>query len=396
MATVVRVKRRKSEDPAEALIVSCKKQRQDAGPGSPNIKLDEKIRFSYAGTLNSKDVPVSRQIREAITKEKLQAGYKQHVMDIAEACRSNHRAAAKASRYRVVSKRRSGVLDCGNGAVESEAVAGEEVLDAERGFENRSAEQTEVLQADICAAGASPETEGTETSEVEALAERDNSQAQGDNNSDSGSQEILHVYDVEQDEEESPSQSVGTAPNQASRSGITVNGVELISERVPPPRGRSSEAYVYDLYYINGGQYDFRALENILSIQALHDELVLQGDRDQDCEEVYEDEDDSNDEDNWRNDYPNEDPNFFENAAVEYYYGEDMLGREPEAFDYGEDDDLADWMSARCNVDDEGDLPSDGEDMMYRVGGRPVHYQTYVRRVHDDLLSSDDEPAFED
>ncbi|KAK7481674.1 hypothetical protein BaRGS_00027047 [Batillaria attramentaria] len=368
MAAVVRVKRRISEDPAEALIVSCKRQRQDGDTEAAGINLDERIRFSYAGTLNSKDVTVPRQIRDAISKQNLQAQYKQHAIDISETCRSNRRAAAKASRYKVVCKRRAGPGELE--ASESDTAVAENTCEDGDGHQTQSngVQETEhseqsksaAVHSDHTAVGRLSVSETTEDSAPTGQPDRD-IETNNTDTSDSTGEEILHVYDVEQDEESSSGDADRTN-QQAPSSGITCNGVELVSERVPPPVSRLSEAYVYDLYYTNSTLYDFRALENILSIQALHDELVLQGDRDEDCDDVYEDEDDSNDEDNWRNDYPDEDPHFFENEAGEFHYNEDILAHEPESFYYGEDDDLADWMSARCNVEDEENLPSGSED----------------------------------
>jgi hypothetical protein len=59
-------------------------------------------------------------------------------------------------------------------------------------------------------------------------------------------------------------------------------------------------------------------------VQAYDDELIFADDRNFTNEEIYEDEDDSNDEDNWRNDYPDEDPHFYENEDAENYYGDGM------------------------------------------------------------------------
>ena len=59
-------------------------------------------------------------------------------------------------------------------------------------------------------------------------------------------------------------------------------------------------------------------------MQAYDDELIFADDRNFTNEEIYEDEDDSNDEDNWRNDYPDEDPHFYENEDAENYYGDGM------------------------------------------------------------------------
>ena len=93
------------------------------------------------------------------------------------------------------------------------------------------------------------------------------------------------------------------------------NGVplekELISER------GSDDQYVYDLYYTNSRDFDFRLLENVLTVEAFGRDAVRNTDDDDDYGD-YEDED-SNDEGNWRNDYPEEDPGFIDNQGIGYY-----------------------------------------------------------------------------
>lgn len=106
-------------------------------------------------------------------------------------------------------------------------------------------------------------------------------------------------------------------------SEITCNGVSLVREKVSTDSKEDEENYVYDIYYVNSGRFDFRELENDLTVEALfQDQMVYDEYRASECTEVYDDDDDSNDEDNWRNDYPDEDPRFFENEGIEYQYGD--------------------------------------------------------------------------
>ena len=110
---------------------------------------------------------------------------------------------------------------------------------------------------------------------------------------------------------------------QEHRSEITCNGVSLVREKVSTDSKEDEENYVYDIYYVNSGRFDFRELENDLTVEALfQDQMVYDEYRASECTEVYDDDDDSNDEDNWRNDYPDEDPRFFENEGIEYQYGD--------------------------------------------------------------------------
>ncbi len=125
-------------------------------------------------------------------------------------------------------------------------------------------------------------------------------------------------------------------------SAITCNGVPMQREYVEPASGAAAlmaavapqpgpshhplidSDFVYDLYYMNNRDFDFRALENVLAISAFQEDLQFEDYRDADDLEIYDDDDDSNDEGNWRNDYPDEDPLFFENQDAEYVYGDGM------------------------------------------------------------------------
>ena len=51
MASVIRVKRRRGEDPAEALLLSCKRLRQSE-ESQPESKIESVL--SFAGTISSK------------------------------------------------------------------------------------------------------------------------------------------------------------------------------------------------------------------------------------------------------------------------------------------------------------------------------------------------------
>ena len=73
---------------------------------------------------------------------------------------------------------------------------------------------------------------------------------------------------------------------------------------------------------MNRRDIDLRTLDNVLNIEALADDVNFDQYRQPEELEVYDDEDDSNDEDNWRNDYPDEDPKFFENRDVDFTEGE--------------------------------------------------------------------------
>ena len=104
---------------------------------------------------------------------------------------------------------------------------------------------------------------------------------------------------------------------------VTCNNIPMVREKVKRPDGKDLKTegsdYVYDLYYMNQRDFDFRQLENMLSIEAYKEDYDFQEYRSNDWEEHYDDDDDSNDEDNWRNDYPEEDPMFYENEEAQDY-----------------------------------------------------------------------------
>ena len=84
--------------------------------------------------------------------------------------------------------------------------------------------------------------------------------------------------------------------------------------------------YVYDLYYTNNRDLHLQLLENSLSLAMLDYHMPQLDDHvDDDGDDLYDDDDDENEESNWRNDYPDEDPRYFENDDVEYYYGDGKI-----------------------------------------------------------------------
>jgi hypothetical protein len=97
----------------------------------------------------------------------------------------------------------------------------------------------------------------------------------------------------------------------------------MVHEQVPVED--REEDYVYDLYYTNSRDFNLQLLESSLMINSIDTDSHVYGHRREEDHEVYEDEDDENEEDNWRNDYPDEDPRFFENGDVDYFYGNGEL-----------------------------------------------------------------------
>ncbi|KAL8589322.1 hypothetical protein ACOMHN_052325 [Nucella lapillus] len=274
MAAIIRVKRRLDEDPADNLIIQYKRSRTDGSEADETAKLC----LSLATTVKSKDAALSRPLRK--DKEQIQTSYKSHNSKRLVQTRAENTALRKASRYKIVNSRRAASGDLNEAGAESPAP--EESKESAEPQAVSGLDQAASSDSDTrtSASSSSPESAGAGCSE--------------------GYEPVIH--DVEVYGESVEDVLPGMAP-----SGITLNGQPLISR---PTFSTAESNYVYDLYYTHQSDpsYTFRDIENILSIEALHNTMLTDADRMQECEEVYDDEDNSNDEDNWRNQYPDRDP----------------------------------------------------------------------------------------
>ncbi|XP_069113761.1 probable RNA polymerase II nuclear localization protein SLC7A6OS [Argopecten irradians] len=347
MATIVRIKRRRADEPIENILVSCKRRKND----EEDHNLQSSLKF--AGTANSRD-EVSKHIRDAIRKEKLQKEYKQHHVDIAYNTRQNHKQQAKAARFKVTSSFRALALD------------NLDLANDETESENKENKEPSVHKEEDSSSATLNKTEG------------------GASASSSESTSVFRLIDVE------TSGSLGTRQTyesllqeSQSSSGITCNSVPLVREQVLQP---ADEEYVYDLYFTNNRDFNFKLLESALTIEAYGDDFVYDDVPHPEDEHVYEDEDDSNDEDNWRNDYPDEDPHFLDNQLeTDFFYGGDVIERQ--AFADTEDGGLAEWMHTRCNIEDDDELSSEDEDSAYfgEHLNSKSSYENYHRKVRREL-----------
>ena len=105
----------------------------------------------------------------------------------------------------------------------------------------------------------------------------------------------------------------------------------MVRETIKPANESRADddGYVYDIYYMNSPKFDFRNLENILAIEALREDLVAEEQGRRDSEEEYGEDEDSNDENNWRNDYPDEDDDLFADT-IDFVDEEDDCGCQSE------------------------------------------------------------------
>ncbi|XP_035138216.2 putative RNA polymerase II nuclear localization protein SLC7A6OS [Callithrix jacchus] len=248
---VLRVKRKRSAEPAEALVLACKRLRSDAVESAAQKtpqgleRAAENNVFQLVATVCSQEEPVQPLLRAALRPS----------LDSQQRVRRNLRASAREirqeGRYQVVSSRRSSRTT--SSGQESEYTSG------------------------------NPEVSG-----------------------DSGFQLLDLVH-----EEGEPEAAAAASCKIPDSDVILCNSVELIRERLtvsedgPGIRHQEEQKhdYVYDIYYLETATPGW--IENILSVQPYSQEWELVND-DQEPEDIYEDEDDENSENNWRNEYPEE------------------------------------------------------------------------------------------
>ncbi|NXM82275.1 S7A6O protein, partial [Oenanthe oenanthe] len=256
-AAVLRVRRKRGgPEPAEALLLACKRRR--AEPVESSL-------FKLVTTVSSKNEPVQKYVKDAITRDKAaerlrpSLGSRQRILQELRGARQERR---KESRYRVISSHRPDTA-------------------APRGHGSGT-------QHD-----ASPEQSGAANERSDCCGK-------------------FQLFDIVP-EEETVGDAGGTTANPQQKNDpdtILCNAVEMIRERLnvsedgKKEHGDKEDEYVYDIYYKETSAPDW--IENILSVQPYREEYEWVND-DPGPEEVYEDEDDENDENNWRNDYPEED-----------------------------------------------------------------------------------------
>ncbi|KAG7482146.1 hypothetical protein JOB18_014394 [Solea senegalensis] len=266
--TILRVKRKRGTDPADALLLACKRIRPETSQTSgetvpePNEAEVEKSVFKLVATVATQDAPVQTQVRQALARPRVAQALRSSAAAtkrITGHLRTMKWSTRREERYRILSNHRTGLL----GAAEQE----------------------------------SPQTDAPEGA------------------GDSGKEEDecwgnIQVVDLLHENEEEQDKSSGKMSSDPEM--IMCNNTKMLRERLSiceERRGSEQQEqdkdFVYDLYYpetVNPGW-----IQDILSVRAYADEGELVPDLVVHEEEVYEDEDDENEEGNWRNDYPDED-----------------------------------------------------------------------------------------
>ncbi|KAG9468141.1 hypothetical protein GDO78_013691 [Eleutherodactylus coqui] len=308
-AAVLRVRRKRGAEPAEALIISCKKPRVEKEESAPAAVTTQV--FKLAATVTSQHEPVQQYVQDAISRDRTSQVHRPpigSVQQIQKDLRALKDAERQESRYRLVSSLRPKCDESDNSQPASPVE-----------------EQPDV-----------PETsEASAKDEIAAKGEKD---------------EAIQVFDVVQEETEEDTAD----PKACDPETIMCNSVTMIRERLTVSQeGQGSEhrenpeEFVYDIYYAESSAQHW--IQDILSVQPYYcePELVAADEP----EEVYEDEDDENEENNWRNDYPDEEEEGGSDQEERYmgYYEDSDDGPERSRGDAWD----AYWKKAQREYDEE-------------------------------------------
>ncbi|NWQ62810.1 S7A6O protein, partial [Neopipo cinnamomea] len=268
-AAVLRVQRKRGgPEPAEALLLACKRRREEPV---------ERSLFKLVATVSSKNEPVQKYVKDAITRDKAAQSLRPSVgstQKIIQELRSSKQVTRKENRYRVIASHRPDCSQTAAPSASAEAATG--------GDRSHSGAKEDASQLESGAVDKSSDCCGK-----------------------------FQLFDIVQEEEVVGDSSI-TSPNPQQKIDpdvILCNAVEMIRERLNVSEDAKKhcdkeDEYVYDIYYKETPALGW--IENILSVQPYREEYEWVND-DPVPEEVYEDEDDENDENNWRNDYPEED-----------------------------------------------------------------------------------------
>uniref|UniRef100_A0A3Q3WQZ5 Probable RNA polymerase II nuclear localization protein SLC7A6OS n=1 Tax=Mola mola TaxID=94237 RepID=A0A3Q3WQZ5_MOLML len=281
-STILRVKRKRGTDPADALLLACKRIRPETSQSSvetvpePNEAEVENSVFKLVATVATQDAPVQAQVRQALARPRVAHALRPSAASsqrILGDLRSTKWSTRREERYRIISSQRTGL----SSSVEPQNPQ----TDSPEGVEETGKEQDK-----------------WDLGEIQVV-------------------DLLHENGEDQDK--SPSKMLPSDPEV-----ILCNNTKMLREHLSISGDRRVEEhqeqdsdYVYDLYYQETVTPGW--IQDILFVRAYADEgelvpdLVVH-------EEVYDDDDDENDESNWRNDYPDEESDL-ESDREERYGG---------------------------------------------------------------------------
>ncbi|XP_038628275.1 probable RNA polymerase II nuclear localization protein SLC7A6OS [Tachyglossus aculeatus] len=281
-SAVLRVKRKRGVDPAEALILSCKRLRSEseAGPEagtsakSPGKEPVEDHVFKLAATLSSQNEPVKKCVQEAIARERAasllrpSSGSKQRIL---KSLQVSQKISRQERRYRLISKHRPYCME------------------------------EEMAQLNISDSGNSKNDE-VDSEKAEEKTEKESNVAGASSTHD----QEFQVFDIIHEETED-SEGGAAAFKVFEPEPILCNSMKMLRESLlaadcnTRPQDEE-EDFEYDIYYRKTTIPIW--IDGVLSVRRYSEECELIDE--QELEEIFDDEDDENSEDNWRNEYPDE------------------------------------------------------------------------------------------
>ncbi|KAK2560346.1 putative RNA polymerase II nuclear localization protein SLC7A6OS [Acropora cervicornis] len=303
---VLRIKRKRSEDPLDALLVAQvlkkphieKKDVNDKGNteshqdfGSSTV---ERV-FTFFGSVPQGDDSKKKDLlakihKQCVSHENLMKSYLPDQQKIQERLRQKKKLLNQESRFKVISSHREN---------ETSPLSDEDNT------------------ATFSAGGSSNVFNPSEDTEDDV---------------DLEVQRLLSVYDVVKDEKDQncaarkEERSAKQRQNSDDPNAILCNNVKMFREKLtlsedPKTEQKNNsqrEGYVYDFYYPSD---NYGRLGEIVEVVSFDYEVVNESLRD-DFGHIYDDEDDSNEEGNWRNDYPDEEEDLSDSSQERRFYGD--------------------------------------------------------------------------
>ncbi|XP_040892347.1 probable RNA polymerase II nuclear localization protein SLC7A6OS [Toxotes jaculatrix] len=280
--TILRVKRKRGTDPADALLLACKRIRPETNQSSgetvpePNEAEVENSVFKLVATVATQDAPVQTQVRQALARPRMAHALRPSAASsqrIIGDLRSTKWSTRREERYRILSSHRTGLSD--------------------------PAEQ--------------------QTPQIDAAENVGESGKEQDKSWGLGEIQVVDLIHEDVEEQDKLSGKTLTDPEVilCNNTKMLRESLSISGERLGEEHREQDYDYVYDLYYQETVTPGW--IQDILSVRAYPDEGELVPDLVVHEEEVYEDEDDENEEGNWRNDYPDEESD--EDGDREERYG---------------------------------------------------------------------------
>jgi len=248
MTTVVRIKRKVTEEPADTLLIAQKRFKVEEHDQSPAIGLLRRI-----GTIKHESEALGKTILEAIRSEQMKpSSIKLHQVDLRAKQHAEHRQSSAAGRMRIVNSFRD--------------------ITSDSSTSERNKKEKESIADDV----------------------------------------LFNVYElIDESTHENTSEP-------QKKQEICCNGVPMIQETV-------DAGYVYDVYLADIDDFTERLLDFNFSIEkcSVDPAMVDYREDPEDLMKMEDEDEDSNEEGYWKNDYPDEDEHFEEGNDYYRQYEDD-------------------------------------------------------------------------